>query len=34
MKGYCDVGYFPVMTSKAFLVYSEYGKVVKKILVD
>ena len=34
MKGYFDVGYFPVMISKAFLVYSIYGDVDEKILVD
>ena len=34
MKGYYDMGYFPVMISKAFLVYSIYGKVDKEILVD
>ena len=27
MKGYYDVGYIPVMISKAFLVYSIYGKL-------
>ena len=34
MKGYYDVGYFPVMISKAFLVYSIYGEVDEEILVD
>ena len=34
MKGYYDVGYFPVMISKAFLVYSEYDKVVEEIFID
>ena len=34
MKGYYDVGYFPVMISKAFFVNSEYGKVVEEILID
>ena len=33
MKGYYDVGYFPVI-SKAFLVYSIYGKVDEEMLVD
>ena len=28
MKGYYDVGYFPVIISKAFLVYSIYGEVI------
>ena len=34
MKGYYDVGYFPVMISKAFLVYSIYGEVDEEILAD
>ena len=34
MKDYYDVGYFPVMISKAFLVYSTYGEVDEEILVD
>ena len=34
MKGYYDVGYFPFMISKAFLVYSIYGEVDEEILVD
>ena len=34
MKGYYDVGYFSVMISKAFLVYSIYGEVDEEILVD
>ena len=34
MKSYYDVGYFPVMISKAFLVYSIYGEVDEEILVD
>ena len=34
MKGYYDVGYFPVMISEAFLVYSIHGKEDKEILVD
>ena len=34
MKGYYDVGYFPVMISEAFLVYSIYGEVDEEILVD
>ena len=34
MKGYYDMGYFPVMISKAFLVYSIYGEVDEEILVD
>ena len=33
MKSYYDVGCFPVMISKAFLVYSIYGEV-NEILVD
>ena len=34
MRGYYDVGYFPVMISKEFLVYSIYGEVDEEILVD
>ena len=34
MKVYHDVGYFPVMISKAFLVSSIYGEVDEKILTD
>ena len=34
MKDYYDVGYFPVMISKAFLVYSIYGEGDEEILVD
>ena len=34
MNGYYDVGYFPVIISKAFLVYSIYGEVDEEILVD
>ena len=34
MKDYYDVGYFSVMISKAFLVYSIYGEVDEAILVD
>ena len=33
-KGNYDVGYFPVMISKAFLVYSIYAEVDEEILVD
>ena len=33
MKGFYDVGYFPVMISKAFLVYSIYGEVDEEMLV-
>ena len=32
MKGYYDVGYFPVMISKASLVYSIYGEVDEEIV--
>ena len=32
MKGYYDVGYFSVMISKAFLVYSIYGEVDEEIV--
>ena len=34
MKGYYDVGYFPVMISKASLLYSIYGEVDEEMLVD
>ena len=34
MKGYYNLGYFPVMISEAFLVYSIHGKEDKEILVD
>ena len=34
MKDYYDVGYFPVMISKAFLVYSIYGEVDEETSVD
>ena len=34
MKGYYGVEYFPVMISKAVLVYSLYGKVDEEISVD
>ena len=34
MNDYYDVGYFPVMISKAFLVYSIYGEIDEEILVD
>ena len=33
-KDYYDMKYFPVMISKAFLVYSIYGEVDEEILVD